>query len=735
MNSQKAMFHLATALGLAIGLIIVFMIGFAFIPVSYAAPVRPPLGRMVPLQDTFISDDIINDTIWTAANSPYIIMTDTIAIRNGATLTIEPGVEIRFANNAQLQIVDGARVYAVGTSANRITFTSNATTPGPARGDWLGIIVDDTAQSCTFEYTVIAYASTGINIGVQLGVTDTIRHNIFHDNGDGITGGAIYGSPDGSNISQNVVYDCSAGFTFNKAFANTIYGNTFYDIDSYGIWFARGLSTGGDQNEISENEIYNCGSAGIRLEGGDLNQITNNEIYGNGESGIWLEDGLYNFIGDNDIHDNAGEGILASQQRDLEIRGNEISANATSTGAAAIHIVDSQQDIDVVDNWLHGNGRGAGYVATLFVETPTTALDTLTISDNVLCDSYGDGIEYEASHNNGTFAIGGNAICSASCYAGRFAFDNNSLNNISIEGNWWGTNSPTNSIFDGLVDFDPWIVFAAANTTPPPYPPDGVTPIPIAISMIGGGQTVSGVARDITVETSDSHFAGGGTVINTTLDGSGQAIVSLIAPSFCGTVVLTATDYCGTVITLLVSFEGPDLTIAKTAGSAQVEPGGTIVYTLDFENLSGITAQNVEIRDTLPPGTTFDSVVSMTPGLSGPTQVGNELIWTIASLPVGSPGTIVFAVHVDSAASCGAMLTNNVTIDSTTGDCNPADNADSAQVQVVGADLTIAKTTASAQVGPGGIIVYTLDFANQSGITAQTVTISDTLPPGVTFDS
>ena len=85
------------------------------------------------------------DTTWTLAGSPYIL-TSNVVIEVGITLTIEPGVEIRFNSGtglyiSQYRIYDnwyhGALV-AEGTADNPIIFTSNAATPSP--GDWKGIL-------------------------------------------------------------------------------------------------------------------------------------------------------------------------------------------------------------------------------------------------------------------------------------------------------------------------------------------------------------------------------------------------------------------------------------------------------------------------------------------------------------------------------------------------------------------------------------------------------------------
>ena len=49
---------------------------------------------------TLISNDIAVDTIWTRANSPYLV-TAPIAVAASATLTIEPGVEVQFRRGSR----------------------------------------------------------------------------------------------------------------------------------------------------------------------------------------------------------------------------------------------------------------------------------------------------------------------------------------------------------------------------------------------------------------------------------------------------------------------------------------------------------------------------------------------------------------------------------------------------------------------------------------------------------
>jgi len=87
-----------------------------------------------------LSGLISENTTWRTTNSPILVAGD-ITVNYGITLTIEPGVQVRFGSNASL-IING-RLLAEGTPASRILFTRSA---GNA-GRWGGIVVNDSPGS------------------------------------------------------------------------------------------------------------------------------------------------------------------------------------------------------------------------------------------------------------------------------------------------------------------------------------------------------------------------------------------------------------------------------------------------------------------------------------------------------------------------------------------------------------------------------------------------------------
>jgi hypothetical protein len=95
------------------------------------------------LAQTSVSGGIYQNTTWTAAGSPYL-MTGSMVVFPGVTLTIEPGVEVRITpdysfNTGNLRYLEvRGTLVAIGTDAAPITFkTTDASMLG--QQTWYGI--------------------------------------------------------------------------------------------------------------------------------------------------------------------------------------------------------------------------------------------------------------------------------------------------------------------------------------------------------------------------------------------------------------------------------------------------------------------------------------------------------------------------------------------------------------------------------------------------------------------
>jgi hypothetical protein len=132
--------------------------------------------------ETIVSGNITADTTWTKTGSPYIV--GRSYVNAGVTLTIEPGVEVRFTAGGWLSTAAGAvsTIHAQGTAEEPITFTSAAA--APQAGDWAYLYVYPTGvlnlRHCVVEYggsSGSALAVHSANVTVQ---DCTIRDNSGH---------------------------------------------------------------------------------------------------------------------------------------------------------------------------------------------------------------------------------------------------------------------------------------------------------------------------------------------------------------------------------------------------------------------------------------------------------------------------------------------------------------------------------------------------------------------------
>ena len=71
--------------------------------------------------DTPVSGVISSDTTWTLTGSPYIL-SGSVLVSDGVTLTIEPGVTVKFNNLLSLEVSPQGTLNAVGTPDKPILF-------------------------------------------------------------------------------------------------------------------------------------------------------------------------------------------------------------------------------------------------------------------------------------------------------------------------------------------------------------------------------------------------------------------------------------------------------------------------------------------------------------------------------------------------------------------------------------------------------------------------------------
>jgi parallel beta-helix repeat protein len=218
------------------------------------------------------------DTTWLYQTAPYII-TGNVSVYNAPpepTLTIEPGVEVRFNGNYYLRIgysqTSTGRLVAQGTPSSPIIFTSGITPP--AVGNWNGIrFFSHASTESILEHVTVEYAGSAILYG----------EIYFNDNSPAISNSTI----------RHSAYD---GIYIVGDSVPVITGSTMSDNGRYGVYSSGTGNVDITFSTISNNVNYAAYSTNSVLK------INHCNITGNG-NGVYVPSGktadaLYNWWGD-----------------------------------------------------------------------------------------------------------------------------------------------------------------------------------------------------------------------------------------------------------------------------------------------------------------------------------------------------------------------------------------------------------------------------------------------------
>ncbi|HWT01914.1 MAG TPA: Ig-like domain-containing protein, partial [Pyrinomonadaceae bacterium] len=282
---------------------------------------------------------------------------------------------------------------------------------------------------------------------------------------------------------------------------------------------------------------------------------------------------------------------------------------------------------------------------------------------------------------------------------------------------------------------------AQAALAPAPLAP-AVGDLPVTIGTIPAGKKVR-VIFEVTVKSAASYTGTNAFV-------SAQGTVTYDDPNNPPSGTLTVqTDDTGvppntgeTDPTNTPVDSQPDLVLTKDDAGATAVPGGTITYTLTYNNTNGKrAASGVVITETVPANTTFNSGASTAGWNCTPdNNAGSTCTLSIPDLPAGDAGsTATFVVTVLPLPAGVTDISNIASIadDGTKGaDGTPADNSDTELTPVTAnSDLSIVKSDGNVGVQAGNNVTYTLSYSNIGNQGATNVVITETVPADTTFES
>ena len=192
---------------------------------------------------TYVSGPILTHTTWSLAGSPYI-MTDSVTVNPGITLTVEPGVTV-MGQQSDVGLYVQGHLQAIGTVPNPITFTSELDS-GP--GEWAELAVAATGSGHLNQVT-IQYATTGVGVFSELSLRPFIIENSFIQDNSGY---AI-------ETDENSVH--------NLHMSNVTFNNNGNDRVHVDVFSATGSSTLTSDTFLTAQ----TGLEGYEVSGGGLN--------------------------------------------------------------------------------------------------------------------------------------------------------------------------------------------------------------------------------------------------------------------------------------------------------------------------------------------------------------------------------------------------------------------------------------------------------------------------------
>lgn len=249
----------------------------------------------VPVTTTITTNITTNQT-WSLASSTYYIAAN-ISVASGVTLTINPGVVVKF--NGTSITVNGT-LNAPGTATSSIYFTSyhddtiggdtngNGSASSPAAGNWGGIITN-TGASTTLQYAEVRYAGNSFFALFQnAGGVVTLANTTFATSGT--TGVPAFDHKLGTTTItsctfQNDYYGLYIENTSPTAGVITIASSTF-STGNAGIF-----SAGVNRLSIATSTFTQHSTYGLYTQGVPILSLTNSSFATNTQGAITFTNG------------------------------------------------------------------------------------------------------------------------------------------------------------------------------------------------------------------------------------------------------------------------------------------------------------------------------------------------------------------------------------------------------------------------------------------------------------
>ncbi len=182
-----------------------------------------------------------------------------------------------------------------------------------------------------------------------------------------------------------------------------------------------------------------------------------------------------------------------------------------------------------------------------------------------------------------------------------------------------------------------------------------------------------------------------------------------------------------------------DLSVQKTDAPDPVSAGANLTYTILVANDGTSAAPLAVLEDTVPLGTTFQSLsvpAGWTCGTTPPVGGTGPLSCTHPSFAASATSTFTLVVRADPTLAAGTIVTNTATVSSAAVESDTSDNSSTTTTTVqVSPDIAVTKSDSPDPVLAGADITYVITVTNNGPSQSGAISLTDTVPANTTFQA